>query len=227
MSDNKTNIGNRNSGNWNSGDCNSGYCNSGDCNSGDFNSANCNSGDCNSGNRNSANCNSGNWNSGNWNSGYCNSGNRNSGYCNSGDFNSGYGNSTDRSSGIFCNQAPKVISFNKPTDIPWHEINHPKFYEFRVTKWIPEEYMTDREKAANKGFHVVKGYLKTYTYKEAWANYWRDTTEDDRQRVLNLPNFDAEVFKDITGIEVEDKNKDYSGKIVEIDGVEYELKRIS
>jgi len=192
MSD--SNIGTKNTGNHNSGNRNSGYCNSGDCNSGNRNSGNrnsgyYNSGDCNSGNRNSGYCNSGDCNSGNHNSG-----NRNSGYCNSGDYNSGGFNITE----------PTIFFFGKDTGKKWNEIDHPHFIEFYTARWIKEDDMTADEKIAEPNYHVAQGYLKTYDYKEAWKNFWKDTDKENRRKFLNLPNFDAEIFKEITGIDVEE-----------------------
>jgi len=159
----------------------------------------------NTGEENTGNRNSGSRNTGSWNTGYRNSGGWNTGNGNSGDCNTGYGNSTNRSSGIFCTTEPTVRCFNKETDLKWGEIKHPNFYEFYLTKWIPKNDMTDKEKKNNPNSFVRGGYLKKFTYKEAWSNYWRDTDEEDRQRVLNLPNFDAQIFKDITGIDTKDK----------------------
>jgi hypothetical protein len=62
--------------------------------------------------------------------------------------------------------------------------------------------MRDEEKKANPQFFVRQGYLKTFTWEEAWANYWRDSDDEERKKVLNLPNFDADIFKEITGIDV-------------------------
>ena len=139
--------------------------------------------------------NSGNWNSGNWNSGKRNSGNRNS----------GYGNSTNRETGIFNTTSGKIRCFNKETDLTWDEIDHPLFLEFNLNKWIPKDQMTDDEKIESPDFHVRSGYLKTYTWEEAWANYWQDSDEEERQRVLNLPNFSWDIFTEITGIQPEDR----------------------
>lgn len=114
--------------------------------------------------------------------------------------------------------------FNKPTDLTWDEINHPHFKEFYLNKWIDESDMTDEEKKADPQFFVRKGYLKTYEWKEAWANFWRDTNKENRQKFLDLPNFDSKVFEDITGIDVEVEKPSLSGKTVkvELDGVSYE-----
>ena len=98
--------------------------------------------------------------------------------------------------------------FNKPTNLKWDDIDHPNFNEFYLTKWISESEMTDEEKKDDPDFFVRGGYLKEFTYEESWANYWKDTDEEDRQRVLNLPNFDPTVFKKITGIDVEEKDED-------------------
>ena len=212
----KNNAGLENSGNRNSGYGNSGYGYSGDWNSGDWNS-----GDWNSGNRNSGYGNSGNWNSGNRNSGDGNSGEGNSGYGNSGEGNSGYGNSTNRESGIFNSEEPTIRMFNKPTDKKWDEIAHPDFSEFYLTKWISESEMTDEEKKADPNFYVKQGYLKKFEWKEAWANFWKDTDEENRKKFLALPNFDAVVFGSITGINVGVKSLKGKKVTVKFDDVEY------
>ena len=204
METKKSNSGNRNSGNHNSGDYNSGnrnsgYCNSGNHNSGDYNSGNRNSGHCNSGHRNSGHYNSGDYNSGNRNSGHCNSG-----HCNSGDYNSGDYNSGNYNSGWFNTNEPKMRFFNKESDFTYSEMygKLPHSMEFYLTKWISETNMTESEKKENPNFYATEGYLKEFTYKEAWENFWRDTDEENKQKFLNLPNFDAKIFEEITGIDV-------------------------
>ena len=224
----KENTGDRNSGYRNSGDWNTGNRNSGNWNTGDRNTGYRNSGDRNSGNRNSGNRNSGNWNTGDRNTGYRNSGDRNSGDGNSGDgnsgdWNTGYGNSTNRETGIFNTTQGKIRCFNKETDVNWGDINHPDFDEFYLNKWIPESDMTEEEKKADPNFYVRGGYLKTYTWEEAWANYWRDTTEEDRQKVLNLPNFDWAIFTEITGIKPSNSSEVEVAETIELNGKKYRL----
>jgi Pentapeptide repeats (8 copies) len=158
--------------------------------------------DTNTGNRNSGDWNSGDWNSGDGNSGDWNSGDWNSGDWNSGNWNSGNRNSTSGSSGIFCSEEPTVILFNKDSGKKWGEIDHPHFCEFYLNKWIPWLEMTAVEKKENPSAETTEGYLKTYSYQEAWTNFWEDTDEDNRKKFLNLPNFDAATFKEITGIDV-------------------------
>ena len=190
------NSGNRNSGDRNSGDWNSGNRNSGDLNSGNWNSGNRNSGNRNSGNWNSGNRNSGDLNSGNWNSGNRNSGNRNSGNWNSGNWNSGFFNENEN----------KCFIFDKISDFTVREFVDSKYHDaltsapFVLTKWI--EY-SEEEKSADKSKALIGGYLKTYDYKEACANWWANMTEENKKLVQEIPNFDAEKFYRITGIRVE------------------------
>jgi hypothetical protein len=204
------NSGDRNSGDRNSGDQNSGHWNSGDRNSGDRNSGDRNSGDRNSGHRNSGDQNSGHWNSGHWNSGDRNSGDRNSGHRNSGDQNSGdqnsgHWNSGDRNSGYFNSKTPdEILVFNKMCKISdWDYADKPDFiYEVQLTYWVDESDMSDADKIADPHFHVRCGQLRTRTYKEAWKHAWDNADHNDRMSVMNLPNFDADVFYEITGIDL-------------------------
>ena len=62
--------------------------------------------------------------------------------------------------------------------------------------------MSDEEKQKNKSAFVCGGYLKKYDYKDAWKNLWDTFTNKQKQLFLNLPNFDSEVFFDITGIKI-------------------------
>ena len=223
------NSGNRNSGDYNSGDCNSGDYNSGDCNSGDCNSGHCNSGnrnsgdynsgDYNSGNRNSGDYNSGDYNNGDWNSGdcnsghcnsgYCNSGNRNSGDYNSGDYNNGDWNKTNFSSGCFNTKESKILMFNKPSDWTFrdwrssearyllNEIRH------NVLEWIWSDDMTDEEKEQHPEYETTGGYLKQNDNSKRVQAWWDSLSDHEKNVIKSLPNFDAEIFKEITGIVVE------------------------
>ena len=169
----------------------------------------CNSGNRNSGDWNSGDCNSGNWNSGDCNSGDCNSGNRNSGDWNSGNRNSGDWNKTSFSNGCFNTVSPKIYMFNKPTD--WtleHWLNCRARYLLNQIDDCPLEYvwfdsMTDEEKAAHPEAETTGGYLKERTTADNARKWWAGLSADDRNIIFSLPNFDAAIFKEITGIDVD------------------------
>ena len=188
-----------------------------DTNSGDSNSGNWNSGNLNSGNWNSGNWNSGNWNSGDFNSGDSNSGNFNSGDFNSGDFNSGNRNLGDFNSGAFNRDCPKMRLFEKDLDMTVEEFydKHNLYMNLPLNVWVDATDMTFDEKQQSNGWETTGGFLRTLDYKDAHRKWWADNPED-RDRFLNLPGFDWEIFTEITGIE-----KDSPKGTITIGGVEY------
>ena len=144
-------------------------------------------------------CNSGDCNSGDWNSG-----NRNSGDCNSGDW-----NKTSFSNGCFNTVSPKIYMFNKPTDWTFEQwFNCRARYLLNQIDDCPLEYiwfdsMTDEEKAAHPEAKTTGGYLKDRTTADNARKWWAGLSADDRNIIFSLPNFDAEIFKEITGIDVD------------------------
>ena len=145
-----------------------------------------NTGISNSGDRNSGNRNSGNWNSGNRNSG---------------DSNSGY-----RNSGAFCtDNNPRVKLFDVETDMGVREWeNHPAYRLMAIglnfNFWVRENEMNDSEKEKYPSYKTTGGYLKTIPYKEGWANFWGNLSDENKKVFTSLPNFDPDKFKYITGI---------------------------
>ena len=80
--------------------------------------------------------------------------------------------------------------FNK--DVPVKEYN--KIIKglditLQLTEWIKQE---------------SGGSLKTYKYEEAWKNWLDKSTEKQKQAILDIPQFDEKIFKEITGLSKED-----------------------
>lgn len=225
------NSGDENSGNYNSGDENSGHCNSGNNNGGNHNSGHHNSGDKNSGSYNIGNHNSDNHNGGNWNSGYCNSGSHNSGHCNSGRCNSGSHNSGDCNSGnnnrgnynngdwnkgnfsngCFNTESSKIFLFNKPSNWTYQDwLESDAHYVLKgcpvnTLAWVRDDSMTEEEKEKYPEYSVTGGFLRNIEeerFRQAW---WDGLTKWSKNIVMGLPNFDRDVFKEITGIDVDRK----------------------
>ena len=207
------NTGDRNTGNWNTGDRNTGDWNTGNRNTGDWNTGNRNTGDWNTGNRNTGDWNTGDWNTGNrntgdWNTGDWNTGNRNTGDWNTGNRNTGDWNTASYNTGCFNTEEQKIMLFNKPSNMTYREwidsdarclLNQiPK----DVVEWVYEEYMTDEEKAANPTYETTGGYLKVLDESECGQIWWDSLTDDKKNIIKSIPNFDAEIFKQCTGIKV-------------------------
>jgi len=180
-----------------------GLCNSGDWNSGDWNSGNRNSGDWNSGDWNSGDWNSGNRNSGDWNSGDWNSGNRNSGDWNSGDW-----NKTNFSNGCFNTIEPKIYLFNKPSEWTLQDwLNSDARYLMNqipgdVLEYVYFSDMTNEEKEAHPEAETTGGYLKELDNSECGEIWWRGLSDAEKEIIKGIPNFDPEIFKEITGVDV-------------------------
>ena len=157
-----------------------------------------NSGDCNSGNRNSGDCNSGNRNSGN----------RNSGDCNSGDYNSGDWNKTSYSSGCFNTEETPLMFFNQPSNMygrDWRKSKANiilKYMPTTTVEWIWSEEMTDEEKESHPEYKTTGGYLKERNITDTRQSWWDRLSDDEKSEIWAIPNFDADIFKEITGIEV-------------------------
>ena len=135
-----------------------------------------NTGEYCTGSYNSGIFNSGNYNSGGYNSGACNSGNRNSGDCNSGNFNSGNYNS-----GIFNSGDYNSGIFNT---------NEPCMRAFNKTTCI-----------------TYSDFIQSldYSFSGLWDRiHQKNLDPEDRARIEALPNYDADIFAEITGIRFEE-----------------------
>lgn len=169
-----------------------------------INTGNWNSGNHNTGSRNTGNWNSGNFNSDNFNSGSYNSGSYNSGSYNSGRWNTGSYNSGSHNSGFFNTDEPPVRMFNKYTKLKRCEIRIPTFCYLHLTTWVSYDTASDEEKEEHKReIETCGGFLKTLGYKEAWRIAWERASKEEHLELLKLPNWDNEVFKEISGIDAE------------------------
>ena len=227
------NTGNYNTGNCNTGDCNTGNCNTGnwntgDCNTGNWNTGDRNTGDCNTGDRNTGDCNTGNWNTGNWNTGDRNTGNwntgdrnnwntgdRNTGNWNTGNWNTGNWNTGDwnntfGSAGCFNTEEQPVMMFNKPSGWTLRDWLNSEARRYlnqipkNVVEWVYSSDMTDEEKAAHPEHETTGGYLKVLDESECAQVWWDGVSEHVKCVIMDLPNFDAEIFRRCTGIKVGD-----------------------
>jgi len=194
------NLGKNCTGRWNTGDWNTGNWNTGNWNTGDWNTGNWNTGDWNTGDRNTGNWNTGDRNTGNWNTGNWNTGNWNTGDWNKSSFNTG----------CFNTEEQKILLFNKPSDMTyrdWYEsdarwlLNQiPK----DVVEWIWSDNMTDEEKEQHPEYKTTDGYLKVLDESECGQIWWGSLSDRQKNIIKTIPNFDAEIFFQCTGIRVDE-----------------------
>lgn len=193
------NIGSNNNGSYNTGNHNAGNYNTGKYNVGMYNV----------GNYNTGSKNVGYFNIGVFNTGDNNIGDYNTGDFNIGDFNTGDFNLGQSNCGIFNTTNSKIQIFNKPSDWTYDDWLNSDAYDIlkennRLTKWIFSDFMNEEEKEMHPEHETLGGYLKEYTYEEMWQNTWKILTEEEKELVMQLPNFDKDIFKEITGIDIEE-----------------------
>ena len=155
------------------------------------------------------------------NTGYRNTGDCNTGDCNTGNFNTGGWNASNYHVGCFNTlDAEQAYYFNKLGSVSeWRQAKKPDFL-FRPypTTWIASNDMTDAEKAEYPSHETNGGYLRKNDMRQEWQKAW--STADAKQVALlkALPNFDAQVFFEITGIDV---RKPEAPQEIIVDGVTY------
>lgn len=97
--------------------------------------------------------------------------------------------------------------FNKPSDwnyIDWLESSACEILKQNniLIKWITSNKMSEKEKEIHPEHETLGGYLKEYTYKEMWQNTWKRLTKEEKEIIMQIPNFNKDIFKEITGIEI-------------------------
>ena len=50
------------------------------------------------------------------------------------------------------------------------------------------------------------GELTVYSYEDAWKIFWDNASKTQKDCILNIKQFDAKIFKEITGIDVSKEN---------------------
>lgn len=140
-------------------------------------------------------CNTGNWNTGDWNTG-----DRNTGDWNKSSFNTGCFNTVEQ----------KIMLFNKPSDMTYREWidSDARYLLNRIPKnaveWIYSEDMTDEEKAEHPTHETTGGYLKVLDESECGQLWWGSLSDRQKNIIKAIPNFDAEIFFQCTGVRVDE-----------------------
>jgi hypothetical protein len=194
---------------YSTGDRSTGYRSTGYRSTGEYSTGDWSTGDCSTGD----------WSTGDWSTGDRSTGNYSTGYRSTGNW-----SISNYSTGHFSTiDYSGFGAFNEPcTPEEWEVAEKPDFLYFNLTEWVNESEMSEEEKEAHPSYKTTGGYLKVYNYKEAFMKSWDNAPAEDREKLFKLPNFDPEVFKEISGIDVYAKKEE----TINIDGVEYTLSEI-
>lgn len=130
-----------------------------------------------------------------------NEGKNNIGLGNTGDSNTGDFNLTDRSTGCFCTEKQPLKFFDKKSNMTWEQWRNSKAYwllkNIRKNVWVNYSKMTEEEKAKYPNAETTDGYLKELDLKEQAEIWWDNLSEEEKEVIRNMPNYDKAKFRKI------------------------------
>ena len=89
--------------------------------------------------------------------------------------------------------------------VEWDTCYKPSFLQFSTSEWVTVGAMTDAEKIDHPDYDIVGGYLKVRPYKGAFRRSWEQADPADRIRIKDVPGFNADMFFEISGIDLREK----------------------
>lgn len=72
----------------------------------------------------------------------------------------------------------------------------------KEVQWILVSKMRNEEKENYPKFKTAGGFLKVSDVTAKRQMWWDNLSDKDKTEVMSLPNFDSEIFYEITGIKV-------------------------
>ena len=99
--------------------------------------------------------------------------------------------------------------FNKPSDWNFRDWwNSESRYllnkiQHNVLEWIWSDDMTDEEKEQHPEYETTGGYLKELDESECGQIWWDSLSDHEKDVIKSLPNFDSEIFEQVTGVHIE------------------------
>lgn len=88
-------------------------------------------------------------------------------------------------------------------------------FKLPVSVWVDKKDMSEQEKKDYTICEQIGGYLKVLSYKDAWKEGWENASKEFKDWVKGLPNFDAKIFEEITGIDINVCDVLKKGEVVE------------
>ena len=132
------------------------------------------------------------------------------GLCNTGDCNTGDCNKSSFNTGCFMTEEQKIFMFNKPSEWTYQNwVRSDARYLLNqipknVVEWIYSSDMTDEEKAEHPTHETTGGYLKVLDESECGQLWWGSLSDRQKNIIKSMPNFDAEIFEQCTGVKVDE-----------------------
>ena len=75
-----------------------------------------------------------------------------------------------------------------------------------LLEYVIWENMTDEEKNSYPEAETTGGYLKKLNKFECNIKWWRNLSDEEKAVITSIPNFDKEIFKEITDIDIDEED---------------------
>ena len=75
-----------------------------------------------------------------------------------------------------------------------------------LLEYVIWEDMTDEEKNSYPEAEITDGYLKKLNNFECNIKWWRNLSGEEKAVITAIPNFDKEIFKEITGVDIDEED---------------------
>ena len=101
-----------------------------------------------------------------------------------------------------------IMMFNKPSDWTYQMwwASKARFLLSHiprcVVKWVESDDMTDEERKAHPEHETTGGYLKELDEPERAQIWWNGLSDEDKEIIRSIPNFNPDIFYQCTGIKV-------------------------
>ena len=131
------------------------------------------------------------------------------GLCNTGNCNTGNWNKSSFNTGCFNTEERNIFLFNKPSDWSYQDWLHSEVRHLlnqipkNVVEWVYSDDMTDEEKTEHPTHECTGGYLKVLDESECGQIWWDSLTDRQKEIIRSIPNYNKEIFEQITGIKTE------------------------
>ena len=114
---------------------------------------------------------------------------------------------------------PLSDNFEDAVEI-WGKAEKPSCLFFDLTLWVKSESMSDEEKEKHPNHETTGGFLRVLDYKDAFTKSVMSSTKEGRDMIRALPNFDDDIFFEISGCDLRKLDND---DIIEFNGKKYKL----
>ena len=96
-----------------------------------------------------------------------------------------------------------MMFFDKKANITFKEWRESEAFSllYRIPKnrWIYFDDMTEEEKEKYPNAEITDGYLKELDLKEEAEKWWENLTDNEKEIIRNIPNYNKTKFRKIMG----------------------------